>query len=94
LTRRSPFRSNLVPLLPGLRPPLLGLFGAEDKSPSPEHVAELDAILSDLRKPHEFHTYDNAGHGFFAVDRAMYRVAAANDGWGRIADFYATHLGG
>ena len=90
----SPFRSNLVPLLPQLRTPLLGLFGAEDKSPSPEHVAELDAILSDLRKPHEFHTYDNAGHGFFAVDRAMYRVAAANDGWVRIAAFYATHLGG
>jgi carboxymethylenebutenolidase len=89
----SPFRSNLVGLLPDLRPPLLGLFGAEDKSPSPEHVAELDTILTGLGKPHEFHTYDNAGHGFFAVDRAMYRVEAANDGWQRITEFFATHLG-
>ncbi len=89
----SPFRSNLVGLLPDLRAPLLGLFGAEDKSPSPEHVAELDTILNGLGKPHEFHTYDNAGHGFFAVDRAMYRVEAANEGWQRITAFFGTHLG-
>ena len=42
-------------------------------------------------KPHEFHRYDDAGHAFFSVDRPSYRVAAANDGWERIAAFYA-HL--
>ncbi len=39
-------------------------------------------------------SYDDAGHPFFAVDRPAYRVAAANDGWERIAAFYTTHLGG
>ena len=85
--------TNLVEELPHLRAPLLGLFGAEDKAPSPEHVAELESILTRLGKPHELHTYPDAGHAFFAVDRPSYRVAAANDGWVRIEGFFATHLG-
>jgi carboxymethylenebutenolidase len=85
--------TNLVDLLPDLRCPLLGLFGNEDRTPSPEHVDELDRILTGLGKPHEFHRYDEAGHAFFAVDRPSYRVAAANDGWERIASFYGTYLG-
>ncbi|MHB1569402.1 MAG: dienelactone hydrolase family protein [Solirubrobacteraceae bacterium] len=86
--------SNLVDQLPRLSCPLLGLFGNEDQFPSPEQVDELDRILDELGKPHEFHRYDDAGHAFFAVDRPSYRVAAANDGWERIAAFYRTHLGG
>jgi carboxymethylenebutenolidase len=86
--------TNLVDQLPGLRAPLLGLFGAEDSHPSPAEVAELDEILTTHGKPHEFHTYDDAGHAFFAVDRPSYRVAAANDGWEKIATFYGTYLEG
>jgi carboxymethylenebutenolidase len=85
--------TNLVDQLPGLRAPLLGLFGNEDSFPSPEQVDELDEILTREDKPHEFHRYDDAGHGFFAVDRPSYRVAAANDGWERITTFYTTYLG-
>lgn len=85
--------TNLVDQLPGLRAPLLGLFGAQDKTPSPEHVRELEELLTQHDKPHELHTYDEAGHAFFAVDRPSYRVAAANDGWERIATFFDTHLG-
>jgi carboxymethylenebutenolidase len=74
--------------------PLLGLFGADDASPSPEHTAILDAELTRLGKDHEFHTYDGAGHAFFAVDRPAYRPAAATDGWQRIWRFFAQHLAG
>jgi carboxymethylenebutenolidase len=84
--------TNLVDQLPNLRAPLLGLFGNEDSHPSPAHVDELEQRLTELGKPHEFHRYDDAGHGFFGVDRVSYRVAAANDGWEQIAAFYATHL--
>jgi carboxymethylenebutenolidase len=87
-------RTNLVDQLPHLRAPLLGLFGAEDQYPSPENVAELRDILAAHGKEFEEHTYDGAGHAFFAVDRAAYRVAAANDGWNRIEAFYAKHLAG
>ena len=86
--------TNLVDQLPNLRTPLLGLFGAEDSFPSPEQVAELEQILTANGKQFEFHSYAGAGHAFFAVDRPSYQVAAANDGWDKIATFYATHLGG
>jgi carboxymethylenebutenolidase len=86
--------TNLVAQLPNLRCPLLGLFGREDSYPSPEQVQELDRILSEHGKPHEFHSYDDAGHAFFSADRPAYRVAAANDGWEKIESFYATNLGG
>jgi carboxymethylenebutenolidase len=86
--------TNLVNQLPNLRAPLLGLFGDEDSHPSAEQVRELDEILTAEGKEHEFHSYEDAGHAFFSVDRPAYRVAAANDGWERIEAFYATHLGG
>jgi carboxymethylenebutenolidase len=86
--------TNLVDQLPGLRAPLLGLFGNEDSHPSPEQVDELDEILTREDKAHEFHRYDDAGHAFFSVDRPSYRVAAANDGWEQITDFYTRYLGG
>lgn len=89
-----PMRKNIVDQLPNLRAPLLGLFGAEDQYPSPEQVAELRQILTDNGKTFEFHSYEGAGHAFFAVDRPSYRVAAANDGWERIEAFYGQYLKG
>ncbi|MET9218875.1 MULTISPECIES: dienelactone hydrolase family protein [unclassified Streptomyces] len=86
--------TNLVDQLPSLRAPLLGLFGAADSHPSPAEVAELERILTDLGKEYEFHSYEGAGHGFFAVDRPNYNVPAVQDGWERIADFYGKHLEG
>ncbi|MGZ4603303.1 MAG: dienelactone hydrolase family protein [Kineosporiaceae bacterium] len=82
----------LTERLPDLRCPLLGLFGAEDKYPSPEHTAELERHLSAAGKTFEFHTYDGAGHGFFATDRPSYRPEAAKDGWQRIWAFFDRHL--
>jgi carboxymethylenebutenolidase len=88
----GPFRGNLVDQLANLRCPLLGLFGNEDTHPSPAEVDELDQLLTEHGKEHEFHRYDDAGHGFFAVDRDMYRVQAANDGWQQIETFFGRHL--
>ncbi|TAM89879.1 MAG: dienelactone hydrolase family protein [Jatrophihabitans sp.] len=83
---------NLVEQLPALRCPLLGLFGNEDKTPSPEHVDELERELGRHGKSFEPHRYDDAGHAFFAVDRPSYRVAAATDGWRRIEEFFSRTL--
>jgi carboxymethylenebutenolidase len=85
--------TSLADLLPDLRCPLLGLFGAEDSHPSPEEVERLSAILDRHGKAHEFHTFPDAGHGFFAVDRPSYRPAAAGDGWQRIVAWFDTYLG-
>ncbi|AVT29938.1 MULTISPECIES: dienelactone hydrolase family protein [unclassified Plantactinospora] len=72
--------------------PLLGLFGAEDQYPSPAQMDELSRELTRLGKPHEFHTFADAGHGFFAVDRPSYRPLAATEGWQRVRDFFDRHL--
>ena len=78
---------------PSISCPLLGLFGKDDKSPSPEHVAEIDRLLDEHGKDHEFHSYDGAGHAFFSVDRPAYRAEAAIDGWDKIFGFLAQHVG-
>ncbi len=84
----------IVGLSEHLSCPLLGLFGADDKYPTPEETAELSEVLTGLGKPHEFHTYEGAGHAFFSVDRPSYRVEAANEGWQEIWDFFGEHLAG
>jgi carboxymethylenebutenolidase len=81
-------------LAPDLRCPLLGLFGAEDRSPSPDDVAALAKALDEGGKDYDFHSYDGAGHAFFSVDRASYRLDAAKDGWRRIWAFFGEHLQG
>ena len=72
--------------------PVLGLFGAEDKFPTPAQVAELEQILAAEQKKFEFVTYENAGHAFFSVDRPSYRYEAANSGWQKIWEFFDRHL--
>jgi carboxymethylenebutenolidase len=83
----------IVDRAPQLSCPLLGLFGAEDKYPSPEQVLELQQALDAAAKTYEFQTYDDAGHGFFASDRPSYRPAAATEGWQRIEEFFGRYLG-
>ena len=73
--------------------PILGIFGAEDKSPTPEHVAQLEAALKQHGKTHEFHMYPNAGHGFFYHNRPAYRQEQATDGWGKVFAFLGRTLG-
>jgi carboxymethylenebutenolidase len=82
----------ILGLAPELSCPVLGLFGADDSYPAPDETAQLAAELDRLGKEHEFHTYDGAGHAFFAVDRPSYRPEAAVDGWRRIVEFFGRHL--
>ena len=72
--------------------PLLGLFGNEDQSPTPEQVNLHEEELKKHGKNYEFHRYDNAGHGFFYYDRAMYRQEQAVDGWGKVFAFLDKNL--
>jgi carboxymethylenebutenolidase len=72
--------------------PLLGLFGNEDRSPTPEQVDQHEAELKKLGKNYEFHRYDGAGHGFFYYDRPMYRIEQALDGWKKVFAFLQKQL--
>lgn len=77
----------------GLACPLLGLFGEEDRSPTPEQVARHEQALRQHGKDYEFHMYPGAGHGFFYYDRPNYRQAQAVDGWGKVWAFLGKWLG-
>jgi len=82
----------IVTRTPSLSCPLLGLFGQEDKFPSPEHVAELEQALREAGKTYEFHSYDGANHGFMQVDSARYDPQSAVDAWGKILDWFGRYL--
>ena len=72
--------------------PLLGLFGEEDRSPTPEQVAQHEQALKQHGKQYEFHMYPDAGHGFFYHDRPNYRQAQAVDGWQKVFAFFDQYL--
>jgi len=75
-----------------LQAPLLGLFGNDDRAPSPEQVNQQEAALKAAGKDYEFHRYDGAGHGFFYWHRPLYRVDQAMDGWAKVFAFFGKHL--
>jgi carboxymethylenebutenolidase len=73
--------------------PLLGLFGNDDRFPTPEQVDQHEAALKQHGKTYEFHRYDGAGHGFFYHDRPQaYRAEQAVDGWQKLFGFLERHL--
>ena len=72
--------------------PILGLFGEEDKAPTPEQVTQHEEELKRFGKNYEFHMYPNAGHGFFYYHRPMYRIEQALDGWHKVFGFFEQYL--
>ena len=90
LTPRMPVAP--IDMTANLGCPLLGLFGAEDTNPPPDQVAKIEAELKRHNKTYEFHTYEQAGHAFFSVDRPNYRTEAAVDGWQRVFAWFERYL--
>jgi carboxymethylenebutenolidase len=81
-----------IDLTKDLSCPLLGLFGKDDKRPSSEDVAKIEAELKIWNKTCAFHTYEATGHGFFSVDKESYRPKSAMDGWEKIFAWYEKYL--
>jgi carboxymethylenebutenolidase len=74
--------------------PMIGLFGADDANPSPDDVNKIDARLTEHGKPHEFHTYQGAGHAFVNFSNPeRYRPEQAGDAWQKTLAFLRRHLG-
>jgi carboxymethylenebutenolidase len=73
--------------------PLIGIFGDDDRQPSPEQVNLQEEELKKHGKEYEFHRYAGAGHGFFYYDRPAYRQEQAVDGWQQMLAFFDKHLG-
>jgi carboxymethylenebutenolidase len=77
-----------------LAAPLLGLFGNDDRHPSPAQVDVHEAELKRHGKTYEFHRYDGASHGFFYYHTPIYRPEAAMDGWEKVFGFFGRQLSG
>jgi carboxymethylenebutenolidase len=90
LTPKRPV--EVIKLTESLSCPLLGIFGNDDKNPSPADVDRTEAELKRLGKSYEFHRYDGAGHGFFSNDRPAYRPEQAVDGWEKVFAFFEKYL--
>ncbi len=72
--------------------PILGLFGNDDGTPSPQQVNQHEEELKKHHKNYEFHRYDGAGHGFFYYHAPAYRQAQAVDGWQKVFTFLEKNL--
>ena len=72
--------------------PILGIFGNDDQSPTPDQVTQHENELMKYKKEYEFHRYTGAGHGFFYHNRPMYRQEQAVDGWEKVITFLEKHL--
>lgn len=77
---------------PGIKIPLLGIFGEDDSSPSPEQVDATEAELQKHGVDYDFRRYQGAGHGFFATDRPSYRPVQAKEAWVEVFRFFKRHL--
>jgi carboxymethylenebutenolidase len=81
-----------IDLTSDLAAPLLGIFSNDDRSPTPEQVDQHEAALKEHGKTYEFHRYNGAGHGFFAVNRPGYRSGTGDRGLARGLQVVRHHL--
>ncbi len=72
---------NAFELATEVKAPVLGLYGAEDASITPDQVEAMKERLESAGKVAKFKIYPGAGHGFFAHYRQSYREDAAKDAW-------------
>jgi carboxymethylenebutenolidase len=77
-----------IELVPEIKEPVLGLYGAEDAGIKVDDVKAMEAALKAAGKTAEFHIYPGAPHGFHADYRASYRKEAAEDGWNRMIAWF------
>jgi carboxymethylenebutenolidase len=79
---------NVHPPLENLKAPVLGIFGENDSSVSPQKVKELSKKLDAAGKVHDFHIYPGQTHAFFNDTRPdVYDAKASNDAWRRVIAF-------
>ena len=76
-----------------VKAPIAGFFGALDKNPSPADVDKLDALLTQLGKPHAFYRYPTADHAFLNLLGKRYHKEAAENSWGIAVEFLRKHIG-
>jgi carboxymethylenebutenolidase len=75
-----------------IKHPVLGAFGAEDKSIPADTVRAFESALKKQGTPVDIKIYDGAGHAFANPSGGNYRPDAAKDAWQRTTAFLAQNL--
>ena len=84
---------SLLPLIPSMRTPWLGLFGDADTGIPIEDVERLrDELNAGADVDTAIVRYPGAEHGFHCDARPSYNEAAATDGWARTLEWLDGHL--
>lgn len=89
---RSEAMPSLLPLVPGLATPWLGLFGDAGASIPVEEVEQLRTELAAAPVDTAVVRYAGAEHGFHCDARPSYDEASARDAWSRTLTWLDTHL--
>ena len=72
-----------------IKVPVLGLYGAKDAGTTVDQIEKFFAALKTAGTASELVIYPEAGHGFHADFRPdNYRKADAENGWGRMLDWF------
>jgi carboxymethylenebutenolidase len=74
--------------------PFLGLFGENDKSPTPDDAKKMGELIKANNPNVEIVIYPAAGHGFHADYRPSYNKTAADDAWKRCTGWFEKYLKG
>jgi carboxymethylenebutenolidase len=86
---------NVHPDLAKLECPVLGLFGEDDSSISPEAIHQLAGAIREHGGRITTAIYPGAGHAFFNDSRPeAYNAAAAADAWKKTLAFLGENLAG
>ena len=81
-----------IELAPFLKVPVRGLYGGQDASIPLEHVEQMRAALKTAgNTTSELIVYPDAPHAFYADYRPNYRKEAAEDGWGKMQEWFRKH---
>jgi carboxymethylenebutenolidase len=76
-----------------IRAPVLGIFGAEDRSIPPSDVEAFEDAMNSAHKSIDVKIYPRAGHAFENSENKLgYREDAAEDAWQRTVTFLDQHL--
>jgi carboxymethylenebutenolidase len=76
--------------LPG---PVLGVFGAEDRAPSPDQVAQFEAGLEAAGVDHEVTIYNGVGHAFVTDMAAIEQGGAPGQAWNQFVTWLERVVG-
>jgi carboxymethylenebutenolidase len=87
--------NNPVDIAYKLKVPVLGLYGAQDKNITPEHIERMRVALKEAHNTScRIDVFPDTGHGFFADYRASYNEADAKVAWSRALAWLHDHGAG